>query len=299
MNRFLDQIIARLRVQFDPEVMSARLFDLLSNLVVGVLTFAAFYAVWWVGDRIARGVLRRSSVDATSAGFIRTFMKFVVLSFGVVQALSSVGINTAALVTSLGIAGLTVGFAARDALSNLISGILIFWDRPFVIGDLVEVEGQYGRVERITLRSTRVVTSDGRMLAVPNSTVINTTVASYTNFPNLRLDVSVTIGVHEDVERARKILLGLVADTPGVLSDPPPRVVVTALNDYNVALELQVWIEDERQHVERRFDLRERVFKAFTEAGVDMPFETLAITPVEVRTLGGPGAVLANEGETG
>ena len=85
----------------------------------------------------------------------------------------------------------------------MISGLFIFWDRPFVIGDFVEVGGQYGRVESITMRSTRVVTSDGRMLAVPNSLVVNTTLASYTNFPHLRLDVSFTVGVTENLQRVR------------------------------------------------------------------------------------------------
>ena len=98
-----------------------------------------------------------------------TAVKYTVLTVGVVSALGQVGINTGSLLASLGIAGLTIGFAARDALSNIISGIFIFWDRPFVIGDLIEVNSQYGRVDRITLRSTRVVTVDGRMLAIPNA----------------------------------------------------------------------------------------------------------------------------------
>ena len=82
-------------------------------------------------------------------------------------------VDTSAALASLGIAGLTIGFAARDALSNLISGILIFIDRPFVVGDLVEIEDHYGKVSAITLRSTRIITSDGKMLAVPNAEIIN------------------------------------------------------------------------------------------------------------------------------
>lgn len=141
MSSFIEAIVMRLRAQFDPAIMGPVLVTMLSNVVIGLLTFAGFYALWWIGDRVAAAVLRRSRFDETSASFIRTILKFLVLAFGVVQSLSAVGVNTAALVTSLGVAGLTIGFAARDALSNLISGILIFWDRPFVIGDLVEVEG--------------------------------------------------------------------------------------------------------------------------------------------------------------
>lgn len=157
------------------------------------------------------------------------------------------------------------------------------------IGDLVEIEGTYGRVERLTLRSTRIVTSDGKMLAVPNTEVINKTVASYTNYPHLRLDISVTVAVTESLEKTRRVLLNLVRNNPDYLENPPPRVVVTGLNDYNVAMQLQVWLKDEREHVEKRFELRETAFNALNEAGVVMPFETFQLTPVEVKLTGSAG----------
>ncbi|MDX1378172.1 MAG: mechanosensitive ion channel family protein, partial [Anaerolineales bacterium] len=197
--------------------------------------------------------------------------------------LDSIGIDTGALLASLGIVGVTIGFAARDSLSNFISGIIIFIDRPFVLGDLVEIEDKYGRVSEITLRSTRVVTSDGRMLAVPNTEIVNKTVASYTNFPNLRLDIAVTIDVNEDIKKIRQILLELVDGDPEYLKDPAPRVIVSALNDYNIALELQAWLKDERQHVEKRSELREKVFDSLNRAGVNMPFETIQLAPMQVN----------------
>ncbi len=172
----------------------------------------------------------------------------------------------------------------------MISGIFIFWDRPFVIGDLVEVGGEYGRVDDITMRSTRVVTPDGRMLAVPNSTVVNTTVASYTNFPHLRLDVSFAVAVDENLQKVRDVALAVCRGDDGLMAEPLPQVVVTALNDYNVAMELRVWLADEKKHVAARHALRERLFEALRAASVDMPFETLALAPLEVR---GASAVLA------
>lgn len=283
MEAFLDGVYARLREVFDPRALGVGLVEFASKALIALLTFAAFYAVWWLLNILLRHTLTRGKVDATSASFAQTALKYVLLSIGALQAFKAIGIDTGALLASLGIAGLTIGFAARDSLSNLISGILIFWDRPFVIGDLVEVGGHYGRVDRITLRSTRVVTVDGRMLAVPNSTIINTTVASYTNFPHLRIDVEVTVGVNEDLERARAALLALVREEDGYMTTPEPRVVVKALNDYNVLLELQAWIRDEREHVAKRFALREAMFNALREAGIEMPFETLQLAPISVR----------------
>jgi small conductance mechanosensitive channel len=287
MEQFFDGIAARLQELFDPEVVGAKVGDLLANLIIALVVFCAFYILWWVLRRLLRPLFQRTQLDQTAIAFMETILKYSVLAIGVVSALGAVGIDTSAVLTSLGIVGLTIGFAARDALSNLISGILIFVDRPFVIGDLVEIEGHYGRVEQITLRSTRIVTSDGKMLAVPNAEIINKTVASYTNFPHLRLDVGATVGVNENLEEVRRLLIGIVAEDPEYLQEPAPRVVITQLNDYNVALELQAWIQNERRHVEMRSDLRERVFNTLTRAGVDMPFETIQIHPMEVKLLDG------------
>jgi small conductance mechanosensitive channel len=287
MDRFIESIWNRLETIFDAQTLGEQAAELAADIVVALVVFAAFVLLWGVLRLAVRPVFRRSQLDETAVAFIETILRYSVLAVGLLSALSAVGIDTSAVVASLGIAGLTIGFAARDALSNLISGILIFMDRPFVIGDLVEIEGNYGRVDQITLRSTRIVTSDGKMLAVPNTEIINKTVASYTNFPHLRLDIEVTVGVTENLERVRKLLLAIVRDHPDYLADPPARVVVTALNDYNVALELQAWIKNERLHVEKRSELRETVFGTLTEAGVDMPFETIQLTPLQVRLADG------------
>jgi len=292
MQVFFESIIARLQEIFNPRDMGSLLFnprdmgsllaDGLTNLVVGLAVFLAFYLLWRVLMLIMRRTIRKSTLDETTYSFVETAVKYTVLIIGMVGALDAVGIDTGALLASLGIVGVTIGFAARDSLSNFISGIIIFIDRPFVLGDLVEIDDKYGRVSEITLRSTRVVTSDGRMLAVPNTEIVNKTVASYTNFPNLRLDIPITIAVDEDIERTRNILLGLTEDDPEYLNDPTPRVIVTELNDYNVAIELQVWLKDERQHVEKRFELREKAFNALNRAGIQMPFETIQLAPMQV-----------------
>ena len=191
--------------------------------------------------------------------------------------------DTGSLLASLGVAGLTIGFAAKDALSNVIAGLFIFWDRPFVIGDLVEVDGNYGKVETITMRSTRVVTVDGRMLAIPNTIIVNSTVASYTNFPNIRLDVEVTVGVNEDIGRIRTAILTAVALKSRYLQAPQPVVALKALNDYNLLLEVRVWLEDETRHIPERFALRELILEVCRAENIELPFETIALAPIEVR----------------
>ncbi|MBN1666899.1 MAG: mechanosensitive ion channel family protein [Anaerolineales bacterium] len=282
METLIETIITRLNEVLDLENLGQLVADLLVNMVSGLLIFFVFYLIWLGVGFIARRVLRRSRVDQTNATFILALVKYTILTVGGVNALAAASVDTASLLASLGIAGITIGFAARDAFSNLISGLLIYLDRPFVIGDLIEVGDSYGKVDQITLRSTRIITSDGKMLAVPNTDIINKIVASYTNFPNLRLDIPVTVGVNEDLSRVRAILLDIVDRDPAYMSEPAPRVVVTQLNDYNVGMELQAWIHDERSHVDLRSILRERVFTELNRAGVEMPFETIQLAPMQV-----------------
>lgn len=273
----------RLSAQFSLDrIVQYLLVDLLPDLVVAGATLFAFIVLWWIVRRALR-VLSRTNLDLTARAFIEQVAKYAVLTVGIVSALSQLGVNTASLLTSLGVVGLTIGFAARDTLSNLISGIFIFWDRPFVVGDLIEIGDHYGRVEEITMRSTRVVTVDGRMLAIPNSQVVNSTVASYTNFPNLRLDIDFTVAVTENLGRIRELLLEMLADDERLCDEPKADVVVTQLNDYNVAMRLRVWIQDERDHIPMRFEMRERLFETLRAAEVDMPYETLQLAPFEVK----------------
>jgi small conductance mechanosensitive channel len=95
----------------------------------------------------------------------------------------------------------------------------------------------------------------------------------------------VTIAVTENLENVRQILLELVRNNSAYLDKPTPRVVITQLNDYNVTMELQVWLENERQHLEEKFKLREQVFNALNAAAVEMPFETIQLQPLNVKIM--------------
>lgn len=286
MEEFIGNVVSRLSQQFDPELIGATLGTALANVVTALFTFLVFWGAWKVLERTLVPLLSRTRMDETTAAFVEAGSKYALLAVGAVSAVGELGIDTTSLVASLGVAGLTVGFAARDALSNVISGFFIYWDRPFVINDLVEVGGRYGRVDRITLRSTRVITPDGKMLAIPNSEMVNTTVASYTNFPHLRIDAEVTVGTGEELAEVRELLLEIVRDDPGYLSSPPPSVTVRELGDYFNRVRLFAWIEDERGHLTREAELRERVFTTLAGAGVEMPLERLALEPLEIRRAG-------------
>ena len=274
----MHEIWNRLVEVFSPQRIGRALSDdIMPNLVAAVAAFLALYVIYRILDRALRMGLERSELDATARAFIRTVARYAMLAIAIVTALSQLGVDVSSMLASLGVAGLTIGFAAKDVLANVISGLFIFWDRPFVVGDLVEVGGEYGRVQEITMRSTRVVTVDGKMLAVPNSEIVSKTVTSYTNFPNLRLDIDFTIAVTENLGRAREIALATIEESDERFKPGSANVVVTALNDYNVAMQLRVWLIDERAHILARFELREKLFEALREGGIAMPYETFEV----------------------
>lgn len=283
MSEAFNQVWTKLSRVFDPEAVSTLLATGVINFLVFLAVFISFYALWKVLHWTLQPFFKKSSMDETTTVFINSLVKYGLLILGFVTALDSAGVKTSAVLASLGIVGLTIGFAARDSLSNLISGLIIFLDRPFVIGDLVEIDGNYGEVQRITLRSTRIVTVDGKMLAVPNIDVVNKTVTSYTNFPHLRIDLPVTIGINENINKARQLLLGLVKNNPVYMGDPAPRVVVQELNDYNTLIVLKAWIDNEREHIPERDKLREEIYDTLINANIEMPYETIQLAPFQME----------------
>ncbi len=273
MERFWEELVK----YFDYEAIVAQVITITTNAFKAGIILLAFYVFYRILKSVLTKVIEKFKLEKTIVNFLMMVLRYTVLIFGAVTALDQIGVNVASLITGLGIVGIAVGFAAKDTLSNIIAGIFIFWDRPFYIGDLVEIEGEYGEVQDITLRTTRIVTPDGRMVSIPNQKIAENKIISYTMFPHLRLDIGVTIGVEEDVEKARQVLLSLVKGDGRFLKDRDPVVVVTELGDYFIALKLIVWLDDTRQHIPTTAELREKVFNAFNAEGIEMPFEKVEV----------------------
>ncbi len=267
----------------DFEALRSYFTLLVPKLATAALILIFTWLLWFSLSRVLQKIFKKTSFDLTLQKFLLTVSKITIMTVGIMTALGQVGINIASILASLGVVGLTIGFAARDTLSNIISGLFIFWDRPFVLNDLIEVKGMYGRVENITLRSTRIVTNEGKMLAVPNTTIINEVVASYTNFPHLRIEVGFTVGSNENLTKIRKILKNLVSSNDVYMQSPMCELLVDAINDYNLALIFRVWIDNERDHIRLRNQLIEDIYNTMLENKIEMPLETLQMAPFEVK----------------
>ena len=270
-------ILERLREIFSADRIVNSISHFVPRLVIALVIFAFFYLCYRLLRFVLARVTRRAGVEPTAATFLLMALKYVVLITGLVMALEELGLDVTTILEGIGIVGIALGFAAKDTLSNIIAGFFLFWDKPFVIGDLIEVSDEYGEVRDITLRSTRILTVDGKLISIPNSVIVNSKVRSYTMSPHLRLDIDVTIAVYEKIAAAREAILAIVRGDERLMTDPPPEVVVITLGDYYTKVELRVWLRDPRIHIPVREELREGIKNALDSAGITMPYETIEL----------------------
>ena len=269
-------IVDQIYTYFNENIVD-QLAIIAKNAFIAIITILVFYILYRVLKNILNRVIKQFELGKTIKSFLIMGLKYTIMVFAVVTALDQIGYDITSLIAGLGIAGIAIGFAAKDTLSNIVAGIFIFWDRPFYIGDLVEIEDEYGKVQDITLRTTRIVTPDGRMVSIPNQNIAANKVISYTMFPHLRLDMDVTIGVEEPIEPARQAMLEIIRGDERFLKDPEPYVLVQELGDFYTKIQLRVWLDDTLTHIPVRGELREKIKDLFDAKGIEMPFETIEV----------------------
>jgi len=188
----------------------------------------------------------------------------------ILQILGLEGAVTTAL-AGMGIAGIAIGFAAKDTLSNFISGIFLYSDRMFNIGDTVEIDGKVGKVVDIRMRNTVIQTFDNKIITIPNAKTADSMVINYSRTPTRRIDIPVGIAYEADLEKAEKIILDIIKKDPDFLEDPKPNVVVTGFGDFSVNLEARAWIKNEG-FLDKKVRLMKQIKIAFDKNDIEIPY---------------------------
>jgi small-conductance mechanosensitive channel len=189
--------------------------------------------------------------------------------------LSAWDLNLTTWLASAGVVGIAVGFAAKDTLANLFSGVFIMADAPYQIGDYIVLDGDLrGKVTDIGIRSTRILTRDDIEITVPNAVVANARIVNESAGPHPKLRVRVKIGVAygSDVDEVEKVLLGCCEGVPHLAERPAPRVRMRAFGDSSLDFELLTWVEEPELRGRALHQLHKRVYKALNAAGIEIPF---------------------------
>ncbi|MBN8260816.1 MAG: mechanosensitive ion channel [Xanthomonadales bacterium] len=228
----------------------------------------------WLARRLSTGldrVMGRAGVDATLGGFLRNIAYAIMLVLVIMTALTAIGIPTTSMFAVLGAAGLAVGLALKDSLSNIASGVMLIVLRPFRAGDHVVAAGQEGTVLEIRVFQTRLRAFDHRVVILPNSQITTAPIVNYSALPQRRMEVSVGVGYDDDLQQARAVLLQIARDEPMVLDDPEPVVRVVNLGESSVDLVLHAFA-DNADFVEARSRVIEAVRNELIGHGLNIPY---------------------------
>jgi small conductance mechanosensitive channel len=249
-------------------LLAAFALDLLVALLILAL---GWMAAGWVQQLLRRALVRVSRLDTTLRLMLASVARYAVLAFTVLAALSQLGIQTASLLALVGAAGLAIGLALKDSLSNIASGVMLIVLRPFRAGDAVVLAGQEGIVEQVRIFQTVLRTYQNHDVILPNSQITAAPIVNYTARAQRRIDLPVGIGYDDHLGRAREVLLQLAAANPKVLAEPAPDVLVSDLGESSVNLVLRAWV-DTPEFVTARSELTEGITREFSRAGVSIPY---------------------------
>lgn len=241
------------------------------------LVFLLILMAFWVLGRIGRATVRRgldrSNLDVSTLArnfFIKMTGRLILL-LGFIIALAQLGIEVGPLLAGLGIAGFIIGFALQDTLSNFASGMMILVYRPFDIGDAIEAGGVTGKVDKMNLVSTKILTFDNQLLIVPNKEVWGGIIRNVTHQDERRVDMTFGIGYSDDIPKAEKLLADIVTSHDKVLKEPEPVIRLHELGDSSVNFIVRPWAKT-GEYWDVYWDVTREVKRRFDEEGISIPF---------------------------
>jgi small-conductance mechanosensitive channel len=235
--------------------------------------------------------------ERTIPVFSMTF-KILLVGLGAYIFMLIWGINPTAWLASAGVIGIAVGFAAKDTLANLFSGISIVADAPYKIGDYIVLDtGERGKVTFVGMRSTRILTRDDVEVTIPNAVIANAKIVNESGGPWVKHRIRVPVGVAygSDVDAVCELIEKIAADHPRVVKQPAPRVRMRAFGTSSLDFELLAWINHPQLRGLVRHELLIVIYKALQEHGIEIPFPQ---TDVHLRSTPeklGPGQEFPGE----
>lgn len=228
----------------------------------------------WAASALSRWLKRlcgRGDLDATLGEFLSSITYIGLMALVILTALGTLGVPTTNFLAIVGAAGLAVGLALKDSLSNFAAGVMLVFFRPFKAGDFIEAGGAAGSVDSIRIFNTVVVTGDNRVITIPNSLIYADTITNFSARDTRRIDLIIGIGYSDNIGKALDIIRQLLAAEQRVLKDPEPTLLVLELGASSVDLAVRPWVNS-ADYWHTRSDLLKNIKQAFDDAGISIPF---------------------------
>jgi small-conductance mechanosensitive channel len=230
-------------------------------------------ALGWMIARAAGRVAGRFASGRTTAQHAMILQRSVyygLVVLAVLTALNGLGVDLSVLLGAAGVFTVALGFASQTSASNLISGLFLLFEQPFVVGDVISVASHTGEVVSIDLLSVKLRTFDNLLLRIPNETLLKADIKNLTRYPLRRFDLVLTVPFECDLQKVTQILVAASADVTLCLDEPEPKVIFLAFVDHGVSLQLSVWAATPN-FLELRNTIPDRVLKSLAAAGIRIP----------------------------
>jgi small conductance mechanosensitive channel len=272
----MEQLLANLEKWFDPRVLGQLLLDWTGRAVAALAIFVIgrLIASWL--SRWLTATMRRVGMDETLARFFGSLSNIVLVVMVVLTAVNALGVPTTNFLAIVGAAGLAVGLALKDSLSNFSSGVMLVFFRPFRVGDTVKAAGNEGTVETIGMFSTVLKTGDNATLIVPNSLIYAATITNYTAERTRRIEMTVAISYEDSVADAKTLFTEILRADRRVLAMPAPEIVVNDLSSNSVGMIIRAWVAT-ADVGGTRSDLLERIKSALGDGGFNTPYPRMRL----------------------
>jgi small conductance mechanosensitive channel len=268
----MTQLQAFISTWLDPRLVGAIVLTWSGRLLAALVIFLVGRMLLKTLSGRAAYAMRRVGVDDTSSRFLSNLLYMVLLIFVALTAFWTLGVQMTSFVTILGAAGLAIGLAFKDSLSNFASGIMLVFFRPFKVGDQIDAAGVNGIVESIGIFNVVLKTADNRVLNVPNSLVYAGTITNYNAESTRRIDLTIAIGYDADIPQAKSVIAAVIAAEARIAKSPTPEVAVQDVLTTVVTLAVRAWVST-AEYGNVRSDLLERIKRALDKYGLAIPAE--------------------------
>lgn len=250
-----------------------------------VKTIVVILLIWFVGKKliglalkITKRALEKGKVDEGVQSFLMSLIRILLYAVLIVVLVSTVGINTTSIITLLGSAGVAIGLALQGSLSNLAGGVLILILKPFKIGDYIVAKGLEGTVTGIDIFYTKLLTTDNRLVVLPNGSLSNSDLVNVSHEPTRRVDLVASVDYGSDIKNVKSILFDIGNNLEYSFEDEghPVQVYVDTYGDSAINLGLRFWVKAE-DYWSAKWEATEQIKEKFDAAGISIPFNQLDV----------------------
>lgn len=232
--------------------------------------------------KLACKIVSKYTTDESILNIVKKVVTTLVYAFAGLVILDLFGINTASVLTVLGAAGLAIGLALKDTLSNIAAGIFLLTQHPYSTGDFVSCAGMSGTIMNIGLFTSHLRTPEGQDIFVPNNAILAAPITNYSSNKVRRADITVGIAYGDNLEDGIRVLKKLLDSNPLVLKDPEPAIYVSDLKDSSVELTLRFWTDSDK-YWDAFWDVKHALKGTIEGAGLNIPFPQRVITMADKK----------------